>query len=125
MLFIAPFVNCHFQFPQPLGLRLSGFSRGCEGEAHCCSSAWFGFMDEVLGQRPSTRPPVLIASIREETPGPSSAVGEPEKDNKEEAEDESRQEPEKRKRKREDELLSLIREDSRGRGECKTTKSYQ
>lgn len=82
-------------------------------------------MDEVLGQRPSTRPPVLIASIREETPGPSSAVGEPEKDNKEEAEDESQQEPEKRKRKREDELLSLIREDSRGRGECKTTKSYQ
>lgn len=100
MLFIAPFVNCRFQFPQPLGLRLSGFSRGCEGEAHCCSSAWFGFMDEVLGQRPSTRPPVLIASIREETPGQSSAVGEPEKDNKEEAEDESQQEPEKRKRKR-------------------------
>ncbi|MEQ2190245.1 hypothetical protein GOODEAATRI_033827 [Goodea atripinnis] len=32
-------------------------------------------MDEVLGQRSSTTPPVLIASIPEDTPGPSGAVG--------------------------------------------------
>ena len=32
-------------------------------------------MDEVLGQRHCTNPPVLIASIPEDTPGPSSAVG--------------------------------------------------
>ncbi len=37
-------------------------------------------MDEVLGQRPSNNPPVLIASIPEETPGPSSAVGDREED---------------------------------------------
>ncbi|MED6234509.1 hypothetical protein ATANTOWER_032220 [Ataeniobius toweri] len=32
-------------------------------------------MDEVVGQRSSTIPPVLIASIPEEIPGPSRAVG--------------------------------------------------
>ncbi|MED6295546.1 hypothetical protein CHARACLAT_032942 [Characodon lateralis] len=36
---------------------------------------WFVLMDEVLGQRSSTTPPVLIASIPEDTPGRSGAVG--------------------------------------------------
>ncbi|XDV50738.1 hypothetical protein PO909_019753 [Leuciscus waleckii] len=36
---------------------------------------WFVLMDEVLGQRQCTNPPVLIASIPEDTPGPSSVVG--------------------------------------------------
>ncbi|MEQ2305469.1 hypothetical protein AMECASPLE_038254, partial [Ameca splendens] len=36
---------------------------------------WFVLMDEVLGQRSSTTPPVLIASIPDDTPGPSGVVG--------------------------------------------------
>ena len=36
---------------------------------------WFVLMDEVLGQRHSTNPPVLIASIPEDIPVQSSAVG--------------------------------------------------
>lgn len=40
-------------------------------------------MDEMLGQRQSTRPPAVIASTREESPGPSSAVGKWEEDEEE------------------------------------------
>ena len=74
-------------------------------------------MDEVLGQRPSIAPPVLIASIPEDTPGPSAAAADQavvvvEEEDEDEAEDESRPGPSK-KRKREDELVSLIREDMR------------
>jgi len=36
---------------------------------------WFVLMDEVLGQSYSINPPVLIASIPEDRPGLSSAVG--------------------------------------------------
>ncbi len=58
----------------------------------------FVLIDEVLGQRPSNNPPVLIASIPEETPEPSSAVGDRE-------EDEPAPTPGKKKWGREDELL--------------------
>lgn len=40
-------------------------------------------MDEMLGQRQSTRPPAVIASTHEESPGPSSAVGKWEEDEEE------------------------------------------
>ncbi|CAI5669853.1 unnamed protein product [Oreochromis niloticus] len=71
-------------------------------------------MDEVLGQRASTRPPVLIASIQGDTPGPSTAVGTQGQD-VERQEDEAQLEapPEKTKRDREDEVLELIKEDMR------------
>ena len=36
---------------------------------------WFVLMDEVLGQMHCTNPPVFIALIPEDTPGPSSVVG--------------------------------------------------
>ncbi|XP_063343205.1 uncharacterized protein LOC134636887 isoform X2 [Pelmatolapia mariae] len=75
---------------------------------------WFALMDEVLGQRPSTRPQVLITSIQDNTPGPSSAVGNQAWD-LEEQEDDGQLEPRREKRKRnwESELLDLIREDMR------------
>ncbi|XP_039888508.1 uncharacterized protein LOC120734023 [Simochromis diagramma] len=75
---------------------------------------WFALMDEVLGQRPSTRPQVLITSIQDSTPGPSSAVGHQAWD-QEEQEDDGQLEPRREKRKRnwESELLDLIREDMR------------
>lgn len=48
-------------------------------------STWlcFGLLDEMLGQRQSTRPPAVIASTHEESPGPSSAVGNSKKDEEE------------------------------------------
>ncbi|KAK5610508.1 hypothetical protein CRENBAI_003837 [Crenichthys baileyi] len=68
---------------------------------------WFVLMDEVLGQRPSTTPPVLIASIPEDTPGPNGAVGNQTK--KEDSEPAGR--GQKRKRDRYEEMMELIRED--------------
>lgn len=84
------------------------------GKTTAAAWSWFALMDEVLGQRPSTRPPVIIASIQEDTPGLSSAVGNQVQD-EERQEDEAQLEPrrEKRKRDREDESLELIREDMR------------
>ena len=75
-------------------------------------------MDEVLGQRPSIAPPVLIASIPEDTPGPSAAaadqvVVEDEDDEEVVVEEDESQPGPSRKRRREDELVSLIREDMR------------
>ncbi|MEQ2238968.1 hypothetical protein ILYODFUR_038933, partial [Ilyodon furcidens] len=70
---------------------------------------WLVLMDEVLGQRPSTTPPVLIASIPEDTPGPSRVVG-----NQMEKEDsEPAGRGQKRKRDRYEEMMELIKEDMR------------
>ena len=64
-------------------------------------------MDEVLGQRGSTNPPVLIASIPEGTPGPSTEVVDQEV---------VRQPASSRQRKRdiEDELLDIRYEVAEG-----------
>ena len=69
-------------------------------------------MDEALGQRSSTVPPVLTASIPEDTPGPSGTAPEREEEEEDDddGDDEEGSQP-RRKRKREDELLNLIRED--------------
>ncbi|MED6285798.1 hypothetical protein CHARACLAT_032829, partial [Characodon lateralis] len=65
--------------------------------------------NEVLGQRFSTTPPVLIASIPEDNPGPSGAVG-----NRMEKEDsDPAGRGQKRKRDRDEEMMELIREDMR------------
>lgn len=70
-------------------------------------------MDEVIGQRPSIRPPVLLSTLPEDTPGPGSAVGD--QNVAESDTDEGDSQPpttaRKRKRNRGDELLNLIRED--------------
>ncbi|XDV11877.1 hypothetical protein PO909_000679 [Leuciscus waleckii] len=64
---------------------------------------WFDLMDEVLGQRHSTNPPVLIASIPEDTPGSSSPAPAPAPP--------PAGAPARRKRDYEEEMLNLIRED--------------
>ncbi|CAI5682129.1 unnamed protein product [Oreochromis niloticus] len=64
-------------------------------------------MDEVIGQMPSIKPPVLMSPLPEDTPGPSTAVGD-----QNDSDDEAAQPPttgRKRKRDRDDELLDLIR----------------
>ncbi|CAI5675810.1 unnamed protein product [Oreochromis niloticus] len=85
---------------------------GASGKPTAATWPWFGAMDEVLGQRPSTRPPVLISSIQEDTPGPSAAVGNP-LPHQEGQEDEEPPEARVAKRRRdgEDELIALIKED--------------
>ena len=55
-------------------------------------------MDEVLGQRPSTAPPILTASIPEDIPWPSDQEVEDDDDEEEESQPGPR-----RKRRREDE----------------------
>lgn len=45
---------------------------GVSGKPTAATWPWFDFMDGVLEQGPS----VLISSIREETPGTSTAMGE-------------------------------------------------
>ncbi|XP_013867640.1 testis-specific Y-encoded-like protein 2 [Austrofundulus limnaeus] len=77
---------------------------------------WFALMDEVLGQRHSLNSPVLIASIPEDGPGPSSAVGGQEAAavaaaEEEEEEDERERQPvrqRRRKRERDEDLMDLM-----------------
>ena len=61
-------------------------------------------MDKVLGQRHSTNPPVLIASIPENTPGPSRAVVDQEVEDKDQEEERQRG-PRSRKRDREEDMF--------------------
>ena len=79
-------------------------------------------MDEVLGQRHSTNPPVLIASIPEDTPGPSTAVVDQEVEDKDE---EERQRPRSRKRDREGEMFELIKEDMRLNREAEERRAQE
>uniref|UniRef100_A0AAV2K2L3 Uncharacterized protein n=1 Tax=Knipowitschia caucasica TaxID=637954 RepID=A0AAV2K2L3_KNICA len=69
-------------------------------------------MDEVLGQKPSINPPVLIASIPDARPGPSQAR-EQEPEQEEEEPEAEQQRGTGRNRKRESELVELYREDLR------------
>ncbi|XP_026000429.1 uncharacterized protein LOC113007746 [Astatotilapia calliptera] len=90
-----------------------GSGEGVSGKPTAATWPWFGLMDEVMGQRPSIRPPVLISSLPEDTPGPSTAVGD--QSEMEEETDEEGGQPaatgRKRRRDRQDELLELIKED--------------
>ncbi|XP_033934350.1 uncharacterized protein [Pseudochaenichthys georgianus] len=85
-----------------------GSGEGVGGKPTAATWPWFVQMDEILGQRPSICPPVLISSIPEDTPRPSSAVGDQEED---EEEDQVEAGPSRPKRKRNDGLMDLIRED--------------
>ncbi|KAK0140308.1 hypothetical protein N1851_022783 [Merluccius polli] len=95
-----------------------GTGEGTSGKPTAADWPWFVLMDEALGQRPSIAPPVLIASIPEDTPGPS-AVGDQQgggdEDEEEEEEEEELEEsqpgPKRKRRRREDDLLSLMKED--------------
>ncbi|KAL3995809.1 sterol O-acyltransferase [Sarotherodon galilaeus] len=102
-----------------------GSGEGVSGKPTAATWPWFALMDEVLGQRPSTKPPVLIASIHEDTPGPSSAVGNQVLD-EEEQEDEGQVEQRGAKRKKDrDEFLDLIREDMRLQREMEERRAQE
>uniref|UniRef100_A0AAV2JV18 Myb/SANT-like DNA-binding domain-containing protein n=1 Tax=Knipowitschia caucasica TaxID=637954 RepID=A0AAV2JV18_KNICA len=89
-----------------------GTGQGVEGNPTAGTWPWFGIMDEVLGQKPSINPPVLIASIPDARPGPSQAR-EQEPEQEEEEPEAEQQRGTGRKRKRESELVKLYREDLR------------
>ncbi|KAK9965060.1 hypothetical protein ABG768_004172 [Culter alburnus] len=80
-------------------LKCPGTGEGVSGKPTAATWLWFVLLDEVFGQRYSNNPPVLIASIPEDTPGPSSAVDD---------QDEERPAPDKRKRDCEDELTDTV-----------------
>ncbi|KAK0145344.1 hypothetical protein N1851_015765 [Merluccius polli] len=90
---------------------------GVSGKPTAAPWPYFVLMDEVLGQRHSTTPPVLIASVPKDTPGPSTVV-----DDQEEAEEESQPRPERRKQRREDEL---IKEDMRLQREAEERRAQE
>ncbi|XP_025756493.1 uncharacterized protein LOC112843032 [Oreochromis niloticus] len=102
-----------------------GSGEGVSGKPTAATWPWFALMDEVLGQRPSTKPPVLIASIHEDTPGPSSAVGNQVLD-EEEQEDEGQVQQRGAKRKKDrDGFLDLIREDMRLQREMEERRTQE
>ncbi|CAL8361307.1 unnamed protein product [Arctogadus glacialis] len=81
-----------------------GSGEGVGGKPTAATCPWFVPMDEVLGQRHSTNPPVLIASISENTPEPSTAVVDQEVEDKDQ-EDERQRGPRSRKRDREEDMF--------------------
>ncbi|KAK0144500.1 hypothetical protein N1851_017129 [Merluccius polli] len=92
-----------------------GTGEGTSGKPTAANWPWFVLMDEALGQRPSIAPPVVIASMPEDTPGPSAAGDE---------EEESQPGP-SRKRRREDDLFSLIKEDMRLQREAEERREQE
>ncbi|XP_029903834.1 uncharacterized protein LOC115356742 [Myripristis murdjan] len=101
-----------------------GTGEGVSGKPTAATWPWFALMDEVLGQRPSIAPPVLIASLPEDTPGPAAAVGQQEEEEDEEEEEEPVPGP-RRKRSRDDELLELLREDMRQQREAEERRERE
>ncbi|CAL8237561.1 unnamed protein product [Boreogadus saida] len=87
-----------------------GSGEGVGGKPTAATWPWFVPMDEVLGQRHSTNAPVLIASIPENTPGPSTAVVDQEVEDKDQEEE---RQPRSRKRDREEDMFQLLKEDMR------------
>ncbi|XP_034028468.1 uncharacterized protein LOC117512489 [Thalassophryne amazonica] len=81
---------------------------GVSGKPNAATWPWFVLMDEVLRQRPSTTPSVIISSIPDDTPGPSTAVSDQEEDNKD---DILCCRPVRKREREKAELLDLIRED--------------
>ncbi|CAL8237499.1 unnamed protein product [Boreogadus saida] len=96
--------------------KFAGSGEGVGGKPTAATWPWFVLMDEVLGQKHSITPPVLIASIPENTPGPSTAVVE-------EKEEERQRGPQSRQRKRE--LLDLLKEDLRFQREAEERRAQE
>lgn len=87
-------------------------------------------MDEALGQKPSINPPVLLSSIVDNSPGPSTAVGsqQAEDDEGEDAEERTTDPPpRKRQRKngRDDELIALVKEDMKLQREAEERRAQE
>ncbi|CAL8314805.1 unnamed protein product [Boreogadus saida] len=83
---------------------------------------------EKLGQfekeKHSITPPVLIASIPEDTPGPSTAIVDQEVEDEEE-ERQRGQRSRQRKRDRDEELLDLLKEDLRFQREAEERRAQE
>ncbi|KAK0132579.1 hypothetical protein N1851_032546 [Merluccius polli] len=103
-----------------------GTGEGTSGKPTAANWPWFVLMDEALGQRPSIAPPVLIASIPEDTPEPS-AVGDQQGggDEEEEELEESQPGPKRKRRRREDDLLSLMKEDMKMQREAEERREKE
>ncbi|KAL1279800.1 hypothetical protein QQF64_014400 [Cirrhinus molitorella] len=102
-----------------------GSGEGVSGKPTAATWPWFVQMDEVLGQRPSICPPVLIASIPMDTPGPSAAVSNQEEREEEERERDRQPAAKKRRRDSDQELLDLIREDIRQQREAEERRAQE
>ncbi|KAL1250546.1 hypothetical protein QQF64_018342 [Cirrhinus molitorella] len=102
-----------------------GSGEGMSGKPTAATWPWFVQMDEVLGQRPSICPPVLIASIPMDTPGPSAAVSNQEEREEEERERDRQPAAKKRRRDSDQELLDLIREDIRQQREAEERRAQE
>ncbi|CAL8285046.1 unnamed protein product [Boreogadus saida] len=85
---------------------------GVGGKPTAATWPWFVPMDEVLGQRHSTNPPVLIASIPENTPGPSTAVVDQEVEDKDQEEERTAR-------------AKLIKEDMRLQREAEERRAHE
>ncbi|KAG7502319.1 hypothetical protein JOB18_017648 [Solea senegalensis] len=88
-----------------------GSGEGVSGKPTAATWPWYVHMDEVLGQKHSIAPPVLITSIPEDRPGPSSAVSERQEGGEEEEEVQVPRPRRHSKKKRdwEGELVDLLR----------------
>ncbi|KAL3969262.1 alcohol-forming fatty acyl-CoA reductase [Sarotherodon galilaeus] len=100
---------------------------GVSGKPTAATWPWFALMDEVIGQRPSIRPPVLLSTLPEDTPGPSSAVGDQNLAGSDTDEEDSQPPTTGRKRKQnqDDELLNLIREDMQQQREAEERRAQE
>ncbi|CAM4597151.1 unnamed protein product [Leuciscus chuanchicus] len=85
-----------------------GTGEGVSGKSTAETWPWFLLMDEVLGQRPSNNPPVLIASLPEDKPWPSSAPAAP-----------------AARKRGSDELIELMREDMRFQRETEERRAQE
>ncbi|KAL3968249.1 RalBP1-associated Eps domain-containing protein [Sarotherodon galilaeus] len=104
-----------------------GSGEGVSGKPTAATWPWFALMDEVIGQRPSIRPPVLLSTLPEDTPGPSSAVGDQNvaESDTDEGESQPTTTARKRKRDRDEELLNLIREDMQQQREAEERRAQE
>ncbi|CAI5641398.1 unnamed protein product [Oreochromis niloticus] len=85
-----------------------GSGEGVSGKPNAVTWPWFGLMDEVIGQRPSIRPAVLISSLPEDTPGPSTAVGD-QNEREEETDEEGGQPPTTGRKRRGDQRGHVVK----------------
>ncbi|CAL8275626.1 unnamed protein product [Arctogadus glacialis] len=107
-----------------------GSGEGVGGKPTAATWPWFVPMDKVLGQRHSTNPPVLIASIPENTPGPSTTSTASTAVVDQEVEDKDREEkrqrgPRSRKRDREEDMFQLLKEDMRLQREAEGRRAQE
>uniref|UniRef100_A0AAZ1XTS6 Uncharacterized protein n=1 Tax=Oreochromis aureus TaxID=47969 RepID=A0AAZ1XTS6_OREAU len=104
-----------------------GSGEGVSGKPTAATWPWFALMDEVIGQMPSIRPPVLISSLPEDTPGPSAAVRDQNLVEPDTEEEDSHPPTtgRKRRRDRDKELLNLIKEDMQHQREVEERRAQE